>query len=466
LAALILTDPRQRTARAQVASRTSPHQFGYLDNGTIRIGVDLQGGGSIGYLSDSRTRENIVNINNFGAYIGQSYYSGPHPFGSPIHPNRKWGWNPVSAGDTYHHPSKILDYKNDGKQIYIKSQPLQYALDRYSGDCTMEVWIALEGNTAQVWNRLVNNRSDKAQYPVHEQEEPAAYVTGPYWNLYTYSGSQPYTNDTLRLLDHYRPPPWTKFKATENWAAAVNDQNWGLGIYKPGTYTWVGGYNSGQTQRGVKKMRGTQYDLPNGYLAPDVPEIIDWNIVYAFKYTMILGNLRDIRAYVYKNRPSDTRPDYRFVKDRQHWFYDNCHDAGWPIQGFVRVIMEQPDPKMMGPEQWWSAADAPKLYIRAAYHTKPGKAELYWRVVDQEGTSPKRMISFPVNPDGQYHTYEVNLASVPTYQGTITGLRFDPIPNGSPGEYVDVAYISYKNYDAATRSAAESSSRTAVVLNP
>ena len=95
--------------------------------------------------------------------IQQSYYSGPHPFGK-AHPGWKgWPWNPIGSGDVYKHPSRILEHTNDEKTIYVKTIPMQWALDNVPGECTFETWITLEGQTAVVRNRLVNHRPDKTQ---------------------------------------------------------------------------------------------------------------------------------------------------------------------------------------------------------------------------------------------------------------------------------------------------------------
>ncbi len=52
----------------------------YIDNGTIKIGIDLVHGGGINYLSDSGSSYNVVNVADYGRYIQQSYYSGPQPY--------------------------------------------------------------------------------------------------------------------------------------------------------------------------------------------------------------------------------------------------------------------------------------------------------------------------------------------------------------------------------------------------
>ena len=75
--------------------RDGSEKMTYLDNGIIKVGVDLARGGSIGYLADAKEGVNVVNAHDLGRWIGQSYYAGPRPFGTP-HPDWKdWPWNPV-----------------------------------------------------------------------------------------------------------------------------------------------------------------------------------------------------------------------------------------------------------------------------------------------------------------------------------------------------------------------------------
>jgi hypothetical protein len=71
----------------------------------------------------------------------------------------------------------------------------------------------------------------------------------------------------------------------------------------------------------------------------------------------------------WRTRPDD-RPDYHFAHDRQHFSaFVNATDNGWPISGALHVNIDQIDPSLIGPEQWWQARDVPRLYVTAAYHT-------------------------------------------------------------------------------------------------
>jgi hypothetical protein len=65
------------------------------------------------------------------------------------------------------------------------------------------------------------------------------------------------------------------------------------------------------------------------------------------------------------------------------------------------------------------------------------------------GAAQVSSVVFMAIPDGQYHTYAVHLAASPTYQGTISGIRFDPADGNAPAGYVDIASITWKAPDLA-----------------
>ena len=409
-------------------------QMSYLDNGTIRIGVDLDRGGSITYFSE-KNGPNTINSHDLGRQIQQSYYAGPQPFGK-AHPGWKgWPWNPIGTGDVYGHPSKIVEHTNDGKSIHVTMIPMQWALDNVPGECTFETWISLEGRVAHVRCRLNNHRADTTQYPANDQELPAVYTVGTIYRLFTYDGGTPFTGGPLRQI-HNAGPPWAGWTATEGWSALVNDENRGVGIIHPGVYRYTGGFHD-------KPGRGGPKDNSTGYMSPIRKEILDANIRYEYQYDLVLDTLESIRAYAVAHRIQDTRPDYHFDRDRRHWIYVNATDAGFPLDGGLRIKPGRNDPQMIGPEQWWSAESAPKLFIRAAFRTRQTRAEIYWSVPGK-GFSTDRRVDFAIIADDKPHTYEIDLAASPIYRGTITGLRFDPVPEGGDGDEIRVESITWK----------------------
>ena len=413
----------------------------YLDNGIIKIGADLDRGGAIGFLADVKKGGSVVNVHDLGRWIGQSYYSGPKPLGT-AHPSwQGWPWNPVSAGDVYGNPSKLVEKKNDGKTLYVKSVPMQWALKNVPGDCQFETWITLDGRTVHVRNRLNNQRQDRTQYRAMDQELPFVYTIGKLHRLMTYTGDTPFKDAPLNEIPMVpakgEKPQWMTFFATEHWAALVDDDDWGLGVIQPDVVRFIGGFHG-------KLTTGGPNDDPTGYLAPVRQEILDQNIAYEFRYTLVLDTLSNIRKEAYKQRPKSALPAYRFASDRQHWWFQNAEDTGYPINGHLRLNLEKDDPQMYGPEGFWDAKDAPKIYIRAAYRTKNKTAELFWETAENPGFPPGQSVRFTVEPDGDFRTYEIDLSACPAYRGQMRRLRFDPVEAGGTDEVVDVESISAK----------------------
>jgi hypothetical protein len=144
----------------------------------------------------------------------------------------------------------------------------------------------------------------------------------------TYEGEKPFTGGELTRIEHFLKPedPWAGWFASENWAALVNDDGWGLGVSNPGCYRFSGGFAG-------KPGKGGPTGDPTGYIAPNRQEILDHNIRHEYEYTLIVGDLKAIRAWVYEHAKRPAPPTYRFEKDRQGWYYAHATDAGWPIEG-------------------------------------------------------------------------------------------------------------------------------------
>lgn len=419
-------------------------QIQYLDNGSIRLGVDTSKGGAIVVLQPSGTLgsgSNVVNTFDLGREIQQSYYSGPSSFvpaGATQHPSwSPWPWNPVQAGDAYGNKSTLIASSTSSTQLYVKSRPKQWALQNVDSECTLEEWITLSGSVATVRNRLTNARSDTAQYAARTQELPAVYTWAKLTQLKTYTGTQPFTSGSLSVIPN-AGPPWTTFRATEGWAAYVDANDWGLGVFAPNNVKFIGGF-AGTPGTGSTTSSNT------GYIAPIRAEIIDDDIVYEHTYHLILGSLASIRAFATANKP-DLKPDYQFRGTRDGWTYTNATDSGFPVTDRLHVNMNSADPQMIGPECSFPAADVPKIFVRVAASVA-GAAQtsgrFYWE--RDNGALPMstgQSKGFTIAADGQFRTYEVVLSSTSTWTGQISRLRFDPVTSGTTGDFVEVQFIS------------------------
>lgn len=412
------------------AQTAAPTNVKYLDNGRIRLGIDLNLGGAITYISLSGSSVNLINSFDWGRQIQMSNYSGPVPFvpnGKPPRPD--WaglGWNPIQSGDCYGNRSKVTLFKNYGKEIVVRCVPMQWPLNNEPGECEFECRLSLDGYTVKVSNALLNRRSDKTQWAGRDQELPAVYTNGPWYKVVTYTGDAPFTYGTLTY-----PPvqfPWTGWNATENWAALIDDKGFGLGIYEPGLIHFIGGFAG-------KPGSGGPKDGPTGYIAPLHVEILDYNITYRYNYTLIVGTLENIRSWVYAHHESPALPDYRFLMDRQHWHYANAVDEGWPIHGELKVSLAQNNPQLIGPQSIWNAETAPVIHLSASFPPDIKRLRIFWTRSDSPQFNETCVLTFPVTGDGEYHEYAFKLSSSEQYRGVVTGLRIDPETVGLPGKH-------------------------------
>ncbi|GAB3925348.1 hypothetical protein GCM10028804_27130 [Larkinella terrae] len=423
-----------------------PPKPSYIDNGSIRLSVDLNMGGAITYLAASANGQNLVNNWDSGRQIQASFYSGPTPFapnGKQPHPLWKdLGWNPIMSGDVFGNRSKVLETRNDGQQIYIKTLPMIWPNDNEPAECTIETWISLDKNTVKVRHKLNNNRSDTKQYSARPQELPAVFLNAPFRNIVSYTGTKPFTNDALTKTGSQTVNEIFGGKAMlspENWLAMVNDANWGVAVYKPNHQYFIGG------SFGTSPVGG-EYDFTTGYITPSAYEIIDSNIQYEYSYALIVGSIDDIRKYVYAQPRPKTAPDYRFVADRQSWWYYQGFDRGWPIKNELDIPLDNGSFLMAGPNEMWQAADMPKVYIRAAIKTDATQARLRWIAPNDPEFVPAHLVDFPIIGDGQYRTYEVDMTKVPGWTGAILQLGFEPAlgEKGGAGKFAKIQYISSK----------------------
>ncbi len=415
----------------------------YLDNGKVKIGVDLHLGGAITYLEDKRYPGNMINNHDWGRQIQMSFYSGPVPFtpgGKQPHPTWKnLGWNPIQSGDWAGNTSKIISYHNSGTEIYVKCIPMQWPLDNVPGDCSFETWIRLEGNTVKVKARINNNRTDKTFYGNKTQEQPAIYTNISFNQLYTYQGPRPYTNDTVSRIHNSNLPDtkeikWASWEATEHWAANLNKEKRGLGVWMPGSQLFCGGsYGYPYDTAGTKATA-------TAYISPLSSEILDHNIRYDYSYTLIVGSLDEIRNYVYTNRDQKSKPGYQFTNDRQHFYYENVTDQGWPVKGFLDLALQKGS-AIISPPTVWEAEKISSVYIEAA-STIEGKGRIGFQLFGEKNFTEPHSKLFGVTGDNKFHTYRIQLTDIPGYKGVIRNIKIEPITGVvKPGEHFKIKSI-------------------------
>ena len=412
----------------------------FLDNGEVRVGMDLALGGVVTFISSRNHPGNIINSADLGRQIQMSHYSGPWPFEvGDKKPLKTWaglGWNPIQTGDCFLNPSKVVEHKNDGKEIYIKCVPMQWPLENVPGDCLFETWTTLEGSVIHMRYRCTNQRQDKTQYRPCPQELPAVYTVSRLWRLMSYVGDKPFTGDKLTQVanDWRKPWPWTRFIATEGWAALVDDKDWGLGVFKEDGGEFHGGIYGDERSEDPKHHS-------TAYIAPIHLENFDHNIVYEHRTKFVVGKLDDIRKR-FNQTASRTPPAWHFTRDRQHWTLRDATDQGFPWKGEWRITFGDKKPRLESGIRCWKAEDAPELVLTAAYAGKePMSLQVFWKRLDGDKRENNRNLSLQLNADGQFHTYHLELRKSPEYRGLITGLAIEPADSPRPGEQLAIQSV-------------------------
>jgi hypothetical protein len=413
----------------------------FLDNGEVRIGMDLALGGAVTFISSRDHPGNIINSADLGRQIQMSHYSGPWPFEvGDKKPNPAWaglGWNPIQTGDCYLNPSKVVTHTNDGKELYIKCIPMQWPLSNVPGDCVFETWTTLEGPVIHMRYRCTNQRQDPTRYRPCPQELPAVYTISRLSRLMSYTGDQPFTEDQLTHIanDWHKPWPWTRFIATEAWAAVVDDHDWGLGVFKVDGGEFHGGIYGDERSEDPKHNSTT-------YVAPIHLENFDYNIVYEHRTEFVVGHLAEIRKRFNQMAPR-TPPSWRFAQDRQHWTVRDATDQGFPLPGEWRIKFGDKKARLESGVRCWRADAAPGLDLQAAYTgKKPITLRVLWKRLDEDRFDSQRSLSLELSPDGKFHTYHLELRSSPGYRGLLTGLALESVTQPGAGDELAIQSIA------------------------
>ena len=412
----------------------------FLDDGEVRIGLDLALGGAITYVSSRDHPANIINSADLGRQIQMSHYSGPWPFVvGDKKPHPAWaglGWNPIQTGDCYMNPSKVVAHHNDSREIYIKCIPMQWPLNNVPGDCTFETWTTLEGPVIHLRCRCTNQRADRTQYRPCPQELPAVYTVSRLSRLMAYTGDQPFTGAALTQVsnDWRKPWPWTRFVASERWAALVDEHDWGLGVFKDDGSEFNGGIYG--DERSDDPKHGS-----TAYVAPIHRENFDHNLVYEHRTVFMVGRLATLRQRFCK-LATKTLPAWRFVNDRQHWSVRDATDQGFPLQGAWRIQCDTRKPRLEGPTQCWRAEAAPAMDLAIACQGQTTTARVFWKRLDDDRFDQRKSLPLDLKPDGKFHTYHLALAASPEYRGLIIGLGIEPVAAPRPGEEIAIKWMA------------------------
>jgi hypothetical protein len=267
----------------------------FLDNGQIRLGMNMDAGGCIGWFSQAHSPENLLNAFDHGRYVQQSYYGDAD--GSDWN-GKPWCYNPVQGGSWQGRPATVLESKVEGNSLHVKTRPRQWASGEEVEDLVMEQWLRLDGGLARLNYRMTFTGKTPHLTRKH-QELPAVFVNPNRDTLvYCEASQRAWTN--AALTRRQPGPPGTSgnlFEVSERWAAWVDAKDQGIGIFFPHT-NLVTSYRVRDTGRGNCS-----------YLAPLQTWALQPGMTFAYEIVLAVGTTQQIRAVFEKlNRESQEAP--------------------------------------------------------------------------------------------------------------------------------------------------------------
>lgn len=251
----------------------------FLDNGTVRLGVDKGAGASIFYFGESGTERNLINHADRGRFIQQSFYGAPD--GSRWN-DKPWRWNPVQGGNWKGRPALLEALEVAEHSIYTRTIPHHWASRHLIKEARMEQWISLDGPVARLRYRF--RYDGDTEHPITHQELPAVFLDFAFPRLVYYAGDHSWSGDRLTQ----RVPGWPNeyYSVAESWAAYVDEDGWGCGLYFPGTKQITAYRHAGPA--GPTGM-GCSYFAPIRSLAVEPGLRLDYTVF------LTLGSVSDIR---------------------------------------------------------------------------------------------------------------------------------------------------------------------------
>jgi hypothetical protein len=262
----------------------------YVENSVMRVGANLSWGGAI--VEISHAGHNLVDDHDTGRLVQASLYDQYGRYTSHDAPD--WGWNPVQGGDKHNHGSRVLNYTNDGKTMYVKTAMVEWNPGDKGGgvdaavnsDVTLETWITLDPTRPE--HVTVRYRAATTGPERTGNNEFPALFAAPWLNRFvTYQGFSPWTREATSEPSFGDFPNIAELhNLNERWGAWLNDHDFGLAMYFPE-------HNRGTSANAYRIPRVTNYLRPGMFESISSAKSID------ITFDLIIGNLVDLRNMIY-----------------------------------------------------------------------------------------------------------------------------------------------------------------------
>lgn len=208
-----------------------------LDNGTIKVGIDLRKGGSITWLSSAAYPKNTVNHSDPGRLIQQSYYAGLRLDRTAEGQSRHWSpwsWNPIQGGGVSSWARITRFERTEPPTLFSETVPKLWDMPDEEAAAIMRQWTAFEPGLPDVVvvrcefvaRRTPGDRWGPAR--LAPQEVPACYFTRNFTTVRSYLGDG-------RWRDEAQPPgpPWGQAEPPRQAMAVFEPSGQGIAIFSP-----------------------------------------------------------------------------------------------------------------------------------------------------------------------------------------------------------------------------------------
>jgi hypothetical protein len=285
---LLGTAPCECTETQQPAGLPqAKHDWRYLDNGIVRVGLDLRAGGSVGWFSRTGS-ENVLNTYDKGRYLQQSYYGSTD---GSLWSKQPWRYNPVQGGGWKGEPAEVLDFRMPSTtSAYTRTIPRHWATGLPTPEMAMEQWTELDGAFVRIRCRA-QYRGETTHTPQH-QEMPALFVHPAYDTLVT-------VPTVGGALDRRQPGfPNESARTPEAWAAWERADGEAVGLFFP---------HADQITAYRYRERSGKSDC--SYFAPIRTETLRPGTTLEYTVTLGLGTAPDLRSAFLKREKETPRPE-------------------------------------------------------------------------------------------------------------------------------------------------------------
>jgi hypothetical protein len=257
-----------------------------IDSGAVKIGIDRARGASITYLSWAAYPKNVVNINDPGRLIQQSYYAGKrldrreegqHEAWSP------WSWNPIQGGGVGSWAKVTRFEKVAERELIGETVPKLWDMPDEEAAAVMRQVTSFEPGMPDVVvvcceleaKRTLGDRWGPAR--VTPQEVPATYFTRNFDTFKSYQGSGRWREEKSKP-----GPPWGRLELARNAMACFDRAGQGIAIFSPSASSWnYGPHAAGKSDDPLA--------APCVHIAPVARAKLGPRSTYKYRYWLVMG---------------------------------------------------------------------------------------------------------------------------------------------------------------------------------